>query len=365
MATQGVLARPGQGSAPGVSPSITAALTRVGLPMSLYDLAAGRLLAMNEPFEQLLGVQHASLSGITIEAFVTRFEAADVRDGALRHFNEVVGHGLIGYQAARRFVRSDGGEFDVQVWMRRLDLNDGRDLAVNIVIPVDRQVGELSSEATYAAEASTLALIVTDHEWRVEHASSDVETILGYAHGSLIGAPLLGDVHPSDAPHFLLAVTQAVASRHATIARSRLRQANGEWQETACFITALCTHEPPRLGVMVAQQPAGEPGGAADAGSLEQHLWRIGLELRAAGFLPEVPRELVTESAREFAELTSRQWEIVTRLVRGERVPEIAKAMFLSQSTVRNHLTVVYRKFGVHSQAKLLSKLRDGSFPKH
>ena len=31
--------------------------------------------------------------------------------------------------------------------------------------------------------------------------------------------------------------------------------------------------------------------------------------------------------------------------------------MYLSPSTVRNHLTAIYRKFGVHSQAALLAKL--------
>jgi DNA-binding CsgD family transcriptional regulator len=29
----------------------------------------------------------------------------------------------------------------------------------------------------------------------------------------------------------------------------------------------------------------------------------------------------------------------------------------VSESTVRNHLTAVYRQFGVHSQAELLAKL--------
>jgi DNA-binding NarL/FixJ family response regulator len=56
--------------------------------------------------------------------------------------------------------------------------------------------------------------------------------------------------------------------------------------------------------------------------------------------------------------LSSRQWEIVARLRRGERVPQIARAMYLSQSTVRNHLTAVFRKFGVHSQSELLTLLR-------
>jgi DNA-binding CsgD family transcriptional regulator len=45
------------------------------------------------------------------------------------------------------------------------------------------------------------------------------------------------------------------------------------------------------------------------------------------------------------------------RLATGERVPGIARALFLSESTVRNHLTSVYRKFGVHSQNDLMSRL--------
>jgi DNA-binding CsgD family transcriptional regulator len=56
--------------------------------------------------------------------------------------------------------------------------------------------------------------------------------------------------------------------------------------------------------------------------------------------------------------LTNRQWEIVGRLMRGERVPEIASAMYLSQSTVRNHLHAVFAKAGVHSQSQLIALLR-------
>jgi DNA-binding NarL/FixJ family response regulator len=36
----------------------------------------------------------------------------------------------------------------------------------------------------------------------------------------------------------------------------------------------------------------------------------------------------------------------------------MAERMFLSQSTVRNHLTSVYRKLGVGSQQELLTVLR-------
>jgi DNA-binding NarL/FixJ family response regulator len=56
--------------------------------------------------------------------------------------------------------------------------------------------------------------------------------------------------------------------------------------------------------------------------------------------------------------LTERQREIVERLLDGQRVAAIAAALFISQSTVRNHLSAAYRGFGVHSQSELLERLR-------
>jgi DNA-binding NarL/FixJ family response regulator len=56
--------------------------------------------------------------------------------------------------------------------------------------------------------------------------------------------------------------------------------------------------------------------------------------------------------------LTSRECEIVTRLLDGDRVPAIAVKLFLSQSTVRNHLASVFTKMGVASQQQLLDAFR-------
>jgi DNA-binding CsgD family transcriptional regulator len=91
---------------------------------------------------------------------------------------------------------------------------------------------------------------------------------------------------------------------------------------------------------------------------LESHLRRIARELAATGVLPELIGLPSATRLPEMTGLSTREIEIVTRLVRGERVPLIAKAMFLSQSTVRNHLTSVYRKLGVGSQQELITLLR-------
>jgi len=59
--------------------------------------------------------------------------------------------------------------------------------------------------------------------------------------------------------------------------------------------------------------------------------------------------------------LSSREREIVNRLLNGDRVPAIARALYLGQSTVRNHLTAVYRKLNVSSQQELVDLYRQST----
>ncbi len=59
--------------------------------------------------------------------------------------------------------------------------------------------------------------------------------------------------------------------------------------------------------------------------------------------------------------LSSRQIEILRRLLGGQRVRDVAQELFLSQSTIRNHLSAIYQRFGVHSQTELLNLLRKRS----
>jgi DNA-binding NarL/FixJ family response regulator len=56
-------------------------------------------------------------------------------------------------------------------------------------------------------------------------------------------------------------------------------------------------------------------------------------------------------------QLTSRELEVVTRLVQGDRVPTIARSLFLSQSTIRNHLSAAFAKLGVADQQQLVHLL--------
>ena len=60
------------------------------------------------------------------------------------------------------------------------------------------------------------------------------------------------------------------------------------------------------------------------------------------------------------ARLTPREQEVLDRLMDGQRVAWIADDLFVSSSTVRDHLSAIFRKVGVHSQAELIRRLRRG-----
>jgi len=63
----------------------------------------------------------------------------------------------------------------------------------------------------------------------------------------------------------------------------------------------------------------------------------------------------------QLGDLTSREWEVLTGLLNGQRVSDIAAELYVSQSTVRNHLSSIYARLGVHSQVDLVRLIRQGT----
>jgi DNA-binding NarL/FixJ family response regulator len=100
-----------------------------------------------------------------------------------------------------------------------------------------------------------------------------------------------------------------------------------------------------KLGLSVQQTAgatAGADGSAADA-------------LGGAGDLSIMPN---AELERCLGLISTREREVLLLLIHGERVPSIAKRLFISPTTVRNHIKSIFRKTGVHSQLELVVKLR-------
>jgi DNA-binding CsgD family transcriptional regulator len=198
-----------------------------------------------------------------------------------------------------------------------------------------------------------------DAKWRVQHISLEVTDVLGFTSEECIGVPVLDAVHPSEVPGVLGHMTALEHDRSAVSLQLRVRSLALGWLGARVNLCSMAAPKPyPFAFALTAMEPG--PPSATDENrlrDLELRLRRIALEVRAAGIaiFPVLPA--ASKNLNALAELSPRQHEVLERLVAGQRTSGIARDLFLSQNTVRNHLSAIFRRFGVHSQSQLLESL--------
>jgi PAS domain S-box-containing protein len=196
----------------------------------------------------------------------------------------------------------------------------------------------------------------TDSEWRVDRVSREVETLLGYRPADLSGAPVLSAVHPNDLPGLLSGLTHVHSTGRDAMARLRIRRRDGSWVLCRTHLASLGGGA--EFAFTLRAMAVREQAPRDRVRELELRLSRIAQEVRAAQLGPLSPATPEIRHVPEAAELTSREWEVLSALVDGSRVPAIADRLGLRPSTVRNHLSAIFHKFGVSSQAELLEAVR-------
>ena len=90
---------------------------------------------------------------------------------------------------------------------------------------------------------------------------------------------------------------------------------------------------------------------------LERTLETIARELHTAGFASRTHLLAGWQHLPGAAALNERERKVVDLLAQGLRVPSISQRLFVSQSTIRNNLSSIYKKLGVGSQVELLELL--------
>jgi DNA-binding CsgD family transcriptional regulator len=142
----------------------------------------------------------------------------------------------------------------------------------------------------------------------------------------------------------------------------RLRCFDGSYRALRVFLAPLQNHPKQALGFVLRPEPIREDpplDSAARLEEVEHRLRRIALELAALGVTEGLTKAVRPDILSTLARLTPKRQEIVRRLRAGERVPGIARDTYVSQSTIRNHLSAIFREFGVTSQEELLALMRD------
>ena len=305
-------------------------------PLVVWRPTDGLIRLANRTAAEITGLTRQELTGRPVSELLQLSPHVEV-------ISEAVALGAIDSCTLRRS----------RVVTRVLEVGGSRE-AATVWLPAGWAAEAWAAVASWP-EAAPMALGYVDPGWCVTSVSADVEALLGHAPGECTGKPL-GELLPLDG---LVSGGSGGGHLHARLAPAGPDSA----------ITVLLA---PRLG--------GEPGGytfalmgepepaplASRVSELETRLTAIGAEVRAAGLAGAGPTATDGFEGRRpgpFDGLTSRQWEIMDALLEGKRVPRIARDLFLSQSTVRNHLAALFKRFGVHSQPELIERLRDRSGP--
>jgi PAS domain-containing protein/DNA-binding CsgD family transcriptional regulator len=272
---------------------------------------------------------------------------------------------LDGIRGRRRFHRPDGSIVELQVTGWAVRSRNGADLGLWIASEVSDAEHAAAGEDVVAPplwgrEGSDLegAQMTLDDHWRIAHATTASGVVLGRTPSELLGTSIIELTHADDQAALLLAFARVTTDASSDV-RVRLRHQDGSWRTIHAKLTMLDGNGRSTFALVVARVVEPETPNSSDgATQLAGHLRRIAAQIEEAGILAPLLETVVALGVPVTAELSPRQVEIASRLLGGERVPTIAADLYLSQGTVRNHLSAIFQKFGVHSQRELLALWR-------
>jgi DNA-binding CsgD family transcriptional regulator len=326
-------------------------------PLAAVELPSGRFLAVNLPLAKALG---ATVDGLTGSSSLDQLSAAD-RHSAELGFQALADGHLTGYQAIRtRDTPGNPGQA-FSVWVNAVDVGGTR-VGLISVTPAAGSDRELPAPPPAVRELGDVVLGTVDGAWRIDRISQDVTAFLGITPEQCVGVPVLGAIHPSDAPGFLAGVEHARRGERSVALAVRLSAREPQWCEVSAVFAVVSPEVPPLMAFALIRAGSGTGTGTAVAPSresrLEAHLLRIADELHAAGLLPRLQQLPTLSGNPRLGLLTSREWAVLTRLLDGQRAAAIASDLVVSQSTVRNHLSSIYAKLRVDGQVDLIRTLR-------
>jgi DNA-binding CsgD family transcriptional regulator len=329
------------------------AIGKLELPMVLIDLSNFTVSAVSRAALKRFGMSPGALVG---QPLLGAILDAD-RQSALSALQAMRDGAIDFYRATTRIHAPGGQDHVVTAWVRRLCFGDRPIALAEVLSGTEPQRSPLAQY--FGRDPLTMVVGTTDANWVITSVSTDIRELLGMSAEEAKGRRFLCSLEQTDVRKLLEARGQANPDTSVAV-RVRLQDGPGAWRPLYCVLTSLAGSTELCFMLLPEDELSGE-GNAMRVAQLEQHLWRIAGEVEASGILRQVAQ--LPEPARlaHVGGLTARQWEVLRRLLRGERVPSIAQELFVTQSTVRNHLAAIFERFGVHSQPELLAKLAGGA----
>jgi DNA-binding CsgD family transcriptional regulator len=176
----------------------------------------------------------------------------------------------------------------------------------------------------------------------------------------MIGQSLLGLISDADVARCLIALAEASESqRGVTLTLAAVTRAAGT-EPQRCEVLILPLQPTPSCAFVFLPTPGGSTA-SQESESLSVVLNRLGRAAHIAELARGIFRGASEREIPGIGLLTAREFEVVSLLLDGDRPPGIARKLFLSQSTVRNHLASVFSKLGIASQQELVDLFRRGA----
>lgn len=310
-------------------------------PVLAVSLPAERILLASPSARELLAPDQSDVIGRCLTEYTS--------DGHPESATLLLNGHLNGFQSRRRLQRNPST--DVDLWFRAAFEADS---CPQVLVLMSAAAEEPDWASTSDAGSTPAVIGSVDRHFAVDRISDDVEQFLGYPPEDLLGHSLLGLISPDDLPDLLFSVAQATAAQSGVCLAVKLLRP--DHVRVRCQVALLPISPAPSFAFAI--QPAPEfVGDRRTPNDLRSLLRRFVQGISAAA----AARELTSyrsELRPTLPQLTSRELQIVSRLLAGDRVPAISRQLYLAQSTVRNHLSAVFAKLGVKSQQELIVLLR-------
>jgi DNA-binding CsgD family transcriptional regulator/PAS domain-containing protein len=327
-------------------PAVAEAVNSSAIAVAQVDLATHRVVAVSDAAAALVGLEREHLVG----RLATDFVEGEATGGL-----PLLATGrLEGFEAKRQIRRADGTVVAAYVWAHVLGLT--RPARYGAAFLMDGAPAQPPSLWLASAASDQKVIGTVDGQWRIDRISQEVRSVLGCLPREVAGKQPLTSVNPHDLPQVLSGLAHVHATDRNAVVRLRVRRADSSWLWCRAHLSAM--GGAPRFAFTLRALTAENIPDGERLSSLEHRLATIAQEVRSLAFPVPPDRSPVLAEIPELADLTSREWQTLSLFADGGRVAGISDALGLSQSTVRNHLSAIFRKLGVSSQAELQDRIR-------
>jgi DNA-binding CsgD family transcriptional regulator len=323
--------------------------------LSTIDTSSQAVISCNDAFAGLLDRPAADVRGRRVTDFID-VEVHSVATAVI----EGIRAGYISSVDGNVDLVRPAGSVGVDCWILATGTDRPHTVAMAGVVPPNgsapspSEPDELGFRPMHF-DPNRIVLATLDDDWRIIELAPGTASQLGLPEprATTVLPQLRELAHPADASTLDASFGRRASMETPETVTLRLRGADEQWLSARVTVSPLHGPLPPRFGLVVWLM---QPDEAAEAEStrvarLEDQLARIRRVVQST-------EEDAAADPVVLSDLTIRQRQIVDRLLDGHRVDAIARDLYVSPSTVRNHLSAIFEKVGVASQSELIELLR-------